>query len=183
MTVDHPSMDKLTMIVELVRNHSAAAKLTRADELTIEPIALSRDEIAGKLESIKSFEEYHDICVIEGSQAKYLFSDQHMTRNYAKMLARVEDKDLMALIAGSVRDESRIYPRPTRVTLFAEEPFRLAGSDFDTVLQQMQANPEYSDIKEFRDSRDNRYLCSEQYLSLDHALGLAEWKIIQEETP
>jgi hypothetical protein len=176
-------MDKLSMIVELIRNNSAAAKLTRTDELTVEPIALTLDEIASQLESLKRFEEYHDICIMDGSQAKYLFSDQRLTRNYAKMLARVEDKDLMTLIAESVRDESRIYPRPTKVTFFADEPFRLAGSDFDLVLEQMQANPAYSDIKEFNDSNGNRYLCSEQHLSMDHAYGLAEWKIMQEETP
>lgn len=182
MAVNQQPIDVLLMMADFVRNQSAEFKLTRAEEFMQEPISLKKAEVEAKIEGLQVLDDCTDIKVIKGS-AVYLYSDQHISTNYAKMMVRVEDKDLYGMIAETVRDESRMYPRPTEVKLFQEEPFSLTEEVFQQVLVQLQEKAEYADIREVRDSNGTRYLYSEQYLTHDHARGLVEWKLIQSETP
>ncbi len=67
--------------------------------------------------------------------------------------------DPCATIATMVRNESRVYPQPTNIELFAE----------------------FKDIQLIHASTDARYLYSNLYMDEDHARSLVEWEEVERE--
>lgn len=171
------------VMAELVRVNSERGKLTRFEDFTQEPVSLKLADIDKKLEELKAQEAYQDIQWIQGSGNKrFLYSAQVMTENYAKLLIRVEAGNLLNLIAETVREESRLYPRPTDIRLFEVTPFNIPAEEFPNLLQRMKEEPEYEDIKEVKASTGAPYLYSDQYMLTDHAIALTEWvEVIQKE--
>lgn len=120
-------------------------------------------------------DECPDIASIGGTAGPYYYSTLSMTEAYATHLARVEDKDPLRLVAETVRDESRIYPRPTATKIFLEQPFSLARSELASVLLRLQRDPGTSDIRSCAASNGAVYLYSDKYLTESHAQGLTEY--------
>jgi hypothetical protein len=116
-----------------------------------------------------------DIKLMRGSWDTYYFSDHHMTEAYALHLFRIAEKDPAKLVADTVRDESRIYPRPTAAATFLETPFRMTAAELDGVLWQIAQRSDMSDIKRTNASNGALYLYSSHYLIDVHADSLAEW--------
>jgi len=120
---------------------------------------------------------YADIRQIVGpTGVPYLYSEQDMTANYAALLARVEARDPYALVAGTVREESRVYPRPTKVTLFYEPVFRIPDNQLEMVVEGLIRREEYQDIKKIVATTGAIYLYSQQYMEPDFAQAWVQWE-------
>jgi hypothetical protein len=162
-----------------VRADSEQVRLTRLDALNevipeLEPAA--RDE---HLAAMAQDERYQDIQSLVGpTGVNYLFSERHITRHYATLMARAEANDPCGTIAATVRDESRIYPRPTKIVTFLEPVYGIDAGQLETYVEQVLANPEYKDIKRVVTSTGMEYLYSDLYL----APALAEVKAEDAET-
>lgn len=161
-------------LMEKIRADSARTALSPAAELsTLVPSGIDAvlllEEGAGD-----------DIKVMRGSRDHYYFSELSMTEPYARHLYRLAEKDPARLIADTTRDESKMYPRPTPVSMFCESPFSMARVDMDAAIAKMSIDPEYADIRTTAASNGDAYLYSATYLSEAHASGLAEWASVGE---
>lgn len=120
---------------------------------------------------------YQDVKSLRGpTGVEYLYSENHMTANYATLLARVETKDPHITIAETVREESRIYPRPTRVALFYEPVFQIEPVSMGTAVESIFGCEEYQDIKKIVASTGTIYLYSDRYMSAPQAEHWVQWQ-------
>lgn len=137
-----------------------------------------------KIEALLTEQAEDDIKLMRGSRDVYYFSDRFMTAAYALHLFRVAEKDPARMIADTVRDESRIYPRPTPVSTFLATPFRLTTAELDGLLWQISQRNDMTDIKSTAASDGSIYLYSSDFLEDTHADSLAEWDAVgQAENP
>ncbi len=154
-------------------------------EIRLTPVE-SLVELAPKLEAakVKGYATamlgnvtYHDIRPLNGPTGiAYLYSETHMTRNYATILARIEAKDPYTTIAETVREESRVYPRPTRVGLFYEPLFQIESAQLEMIVEGLLRRPEYADIQKIVASTGAIYLYSNRYLEPAFAESWVEWE-------
>ncbi len=170
---DHKDINLL--IGEAIRLNTINIKLTKAEDLTMEPISLKADEVTNKLEELTKIEGYEDIKLLKGKKTLYCYSEKHMTGSYAKLLVGVEDGDLFALIADTIRNDSKIYPRTTDIKLFTKSPYNFKEKELMDILGQLMKSEGYEDIKESRASNNALYLYSELHLSKAYADSLTEW--------
>jgi len=173
--------DKITLMGWFIRDNSYESKLTNAEDFLDEPFSLEVEEILPMLDELKGREEFGDICLTKGAESIYLFSENHITKNYAKMMIMVEEKDLFRLVAETVREESKIYPRPTDTRLFLRRPFNLGKDEFLQIFEELKKKEEYSDIVESRASNKALYLYSTKYMKKAHADSLTEWIEVEAE--
>ncbi len=90
-----------------------AELLTPVDGLYAE---IGWDRSAYNPDEIQKDPRYDDIKTVTAATGEmFFYSTRHMSDYYALVLARVAAKTPALLIAETVRDESRIYPRPTCV--------------------------------------------------------------------
>lgn len=182
--MENKKNDKMLLAVEFIRNNTKEIKLTKLEDLGDEPVSLKDEELDTLWEQFSSEEEYRDIKKIKKSDNIYLYSDISMTESYASMLARIEEKDLLKTVAETVRNESKLYPRPTEARLFYISPFCFKEEEFKDVLDRLKDSEEYKDICETRASNDALYLYSNKFMSKDQAMALTEWiEVLQDETP
>ncbi len=121
--------------------------------------------VEGYIAAMAGDERYQDIKQLTGPTGlAYLHSDTTMTHNYANLLARIETNDTCALIAETVREESQIYPRPTKVELFYAPIFKIDPDQMEMVVEQTLKRPEYQDIKKVVASTQAVYLYSAKYM-------------------
>lgn len=154
-------------IAEKVRGDSKnAVKLTPVGDLHVPIPGMERDEIAVVLGEMQADPKYADVKSITASTGDlFFYSNRHMSDYYALVLSRVAAKDPCAMIGAVVRDESRIYPRPTCVQLFTENLFEIAPCDLKPIIVEMLQKPEYEDIKMMVHPKTGGvYLYSSQYL-------------------
>lgn len=97
-----------------------------------------------------------------------------MSEAYARLLIRKEGDPLL-LIAETVRENSKIYPRPIRMDTFKNPPFDLTEDEISTCLKRMAEDEQYRDIAETKTSLDTVFLYSTLHLEPDYASMLAEW--------
>lgn len=173
--------DKVALLACFIRDKSYEGILMSAEDLLDEPLSLEVDEVLTLIDELKTREEFSDICVNKGKEKIYLFSENHITRNYAKMMISVEERDLLKTIAETVREESKIYPRPTDVRLFTKAPFKLSKEEFYEVYEQLKKKGEYSDIQETRASNNAMYLYSDKFMKKALASSLTEWIEVEAE--
>lgn len=125
-----------------------------------------------------------DLGLIRGVRDTYYFSDLSMTETYAVHLFRIEERDPVRLVADTVRDESRIYPRPTYVSTFLDSPFFMKPAEIEETIARIAMRPDTTDIKECESSNGVKFLYSSLYLEETHATGLAEFfEVVQRENP
>ncbi len=173
--------DKVAELAILIRDKSYEGILANAEDFLDEPMSLEVENLLEIIEELKAREEFSDICTINGKEKMYLYSEQYMTGKYAKMMVLVEENDLFKTISETVREESRIYPRPTDVRLFGKSPFKLSKEEFAEVYEQLKKNEEYKDIQETRASNNALYLYSDKFMRKAHAASLAEWIEVESE--
>ncbi len=125
-----------------------------------------------------------DIKLMRGTRDIYYFSENFMTAAYALHLFRVAEKDPARMVADTVRDESRIYPRPTPAYSFLHSPFNMSEAQLDGVLWQISQRNDMTDIKSTTVSNGALYLYSTLHLTVLHAETMAEWNEVgQAENP
>lgn len=122
-------------------------------------------------------DKYQDIKLLsDPAGAGYLYCATYMTENYAKLLARVEAKNPFATIAETVREESKIYPRPTKVALFYEPVFEIDADLMQTAVESISQREEYKDIRKIVAPTGAVYLFSDLYLSPPQAEAFVQWE-------
>ena len=156
-------------IVAAVRAESAATKLVTRKELEER---FPDTDIASRLAEAR---DSADVMYIEGSKGVYYFSTLSMTESYATYLARLAENDPLRLIADTVRDESRIYPRTTAISIFGEVPFLMPPWKIKDLVASLGSNPEFADIQSCSASNGAVYLYSTKYIDKAYAEGLTEW--------
>ncbi|WP_051569213.1 hypothetical protein [Alkaliphilus transvaalensis] len=182
--MDQDNFNTRLSIEEVIRNISAKARLTVIEDFIQEPLSLSEEEIEDSIRKMLEDGNNHDIKVIEGKKERYFYSEKYITPNYAAILEKIEDGNLLELIASTVRHESKVYPRPTEGKLFYKAPFNFSKEGLSQVLEQMKLNEAYQDIKEVVASNKALYLYSSQFMSQVYAKSLVQWiEVDQYETP
>jgi hypothetical protein len=166
------------LLAEKIRADSknAVALTSASDFLSLAP-EMTQDEVAAVLDEMRTDDRYADIkSVTSPAGDVYYHSEKHMSGYYAVVLSRVAAKDPVATIAAMVRDESRIYPRPTCIEFFMEPVFNIPPGDLKAVFDEMLQKPEYSDIKLMvHPETGGVYAYSSQYLSGDAAFQKMHW--------
>jgi len=167
--------ESIKVVVDLIRESSSNGKFIKYEDLNKEPISLKDDDITKVIENITLDPEYADIVKRQGKEHSYLYSNKKMTENYASIVFRVEEKELLKLLVETVRYESKTYPRPTTISLFSESPFNFNNQQVCDFLKQIIEKGEYSDILKTKASNGSEYLYSSKYLTNDYAVALTQW--------
>ncbi len=113
----------------------------------------------------------------EGEQT-CLYAPSVMTGTYARLAYGLLHSDAPAVVAETVRENSRLYPRPTPVAEFCGPPFDFSPHKVEATIRQLEGDPRYSDIRTTRASDGSLYVYSSQYLVTELAESLAEWDAV-----
>ncbi len=152
-----------------------SVSLTAVDALYVQ---LGWDTETSNPHALQEDARYADIRTVTASTGQvYFYSDVHMSANYALILARAAANDPCATIADTVRDASRIYPRPTNCQLFREKAFGINPDDLAATIAVIQQKPEYADIKKMvHPSTGAVYLYSDQFMGEEQAWEIMDWE-------
>lgn len=164
----------LERMAALVREASAAGRLVPLAEAAgaFLPEKAPEESIPRLLELLP---DVGDVALVGEAEDTYLYSKAVMTTAYAHMAHRALVSDTAAVIAETVREESRLYPRPTPAAVFTVPPFHLEPAEVEAIVAQMAVDPRYADIRCITTSDGQRYLYSKRYLEDELAASLAEW--------
>lgn len=180
---NHQELKPVEMAAAVIRENSKEARLTHLDSFLEEPHSFDAQVVEALPEELAR-EEYADIKEIKGAQTRYYYDSQDITDNYARMLAMVEDKDLLKLVAETVRHESKTYPRPTTIKLFTLAPFHLDHKTIEGLIKELAKRQEYEDIQEVKASNGAIYLYSDRLMKKAQAASIAEWtEVLRFENP
>ncbi len=170
-------------IAEKVREDSKdLAKLISVDSLGALVPGLEPDKVEDNVAEVLKNNRYRDIkSVVASTGAVYLYSETYIAKNYALLLVRAEANDPCATIAATVRDESRIYPRPTNIEYFNDGIFNINTEELEGHLTSTLERQEFQDIKLMHASTGARYLYSNLYMDENYVRSLVEWKEVEEE--
>ena len=110
--------------------------------------------------------------------AVYYHSDTYLTASYAATLMLAMAGDHFVTIAETIREESRIYPRTTNVTIFRDQGvYGIPAGDLDTVLWNLLRKPEYADIKRIVHPVTRAiHLYSSTYINEASAWAMMDWE-------
>jgi hypothetical protein len=167
---------------DFIRKKSQAGQLSLRQEILDE---LARQNILGPQQHetsevldvllSKTLEEHEDLRQVSDQYgASRYYSYQFMTDSFVKILLQKEGHPLL-LLAETVRENSRIYPRPIPLDAFKDHPFNLTEEEILACLQQMTETDHYKDIQRTATSIGTVFLYSTLHLDPGHARMLAEW--------
>lgn len=112
--------------------------------------------------------------ILDRDGKPHYYSARHLDKAYALILVQRKDNAL-ELIADTVRENSRIYPRPVPLVLFVGPPFSMSLDEIEAYRMKMTESKEHSDIVSTATSAGTIFLYSTLYLSPSYAEYLAEW--------
>jgi hypothetical protein len=164
-----------------VRADSAEiAQLTAIKSLPDFIADVAPDQIRKFVETMMNSDRYRDIRSVTGAaEAGYLYCITYVTENYARLLARVEARDPLSIIAETVREESRIYPRATKMDLFHEPVFQIDAGLVSTAVESISQREEFRDIKKIVAPTGAVYLFSDLYMSDPQARAFVRWEEVE----
>ncbi len=168
-------------IAQRIRSQSSRGHFVTVEELTEPPFTFTEDAALANLEAMAADERYQDIQWIQGSKGSYLYSNQNMTENFARLQVHVTEKNILAMVAEAVRHDSSTYPRPTDIGALRYKPYNLEQDFLDEVLKEIQENGEYADIQQITASTGVRYLYSNKFLQPRRAQALVELREVLED--
>ena len=176
-------------VVRVIRSRSQAGTLASPEEirdvLNQEGLLRPENENRSWADNLQELVgEESDIKKIEDRAGKsYYYSAQHLEDAYALILVQRND-DVLGLMAETVRENSRIYPRPVPLHLFADPPFSMSPAEIDACRKKISELPEYADIADTTTSAGTTFLYSTRHMQPYHAEYLAEWLDVgQSENP
>ena len=164
---------KLSTVVECVRFMGAHKRPVTLKRLAQE-CDLEEDEAEALLKEAQESEENRDICVYRGQKDAYYYTYPLLAHNYVRAIALSEEKDILHTVATLVRYDSKTYPRPTRVSDFAKEPYGYTKIQVQNAVRSLMKMPEYADIQTYTSAQGTLYIYSTQFLSPVYAKALAE---------
>lgn len=108
----------------------------------------------------------------------YFHSDRYLVDNYAATLLMALAGDHCATIAGTVREESNIYPRTTNVAIFRDqEVYGIPSSDLEGIVAEILRKPEYADIQKIvHPATGAVHLYSDRYITAGQAWAMMDWE-------
>jgi hypothetical protein len=185
-SVDTPNSDAplscidprlLEDLVYLVREESQKlGKLTRLADLAVDderPTPALWESLIGE---VLADPQCADIRLLKGTSGEaYLYSSAQISDGYARILLRLEENNPCELIAGTVREESETYPRPTPVALFQHDPFGMDAESIAQLVADMGSLDQYRDVRTLRASTGVLYLFSDRFLDPEWARSQVEW--------
>ena len=167
-----------TEIANKVREDSKNLRnLTNLDSLVaLFPAGTEAAKVESILLDMQQDERYSDIRKIATFSTVYLYSTGYMTDSYADILSKAKADDKCITIAGTVREEARIYPRPTNIEFFKNPLFNIKPDELETYFTKTLERPEFKDIKLVTASTGARYLYSDLYMKEEYVKSLIEWE-------
>jgi len=177
-------MLKLKEAVIFIRKESIKGNLVEKISLA-ETFGIEEGEVEPLLARMLDFPEFIELKRVMDSEGnEYLYSASEMTDRYVEILMGLKNKDLLKLIAETVRYESQKYPRPTRADLFTKKPYNISLEDLGELLESIGEESDYKDLKFTEASNGTRFIYSEQHMTKFYATKLAEWyEVLQYEIP
>lgn len=181
---DNELLIKNKEIALMIKKASKAGQLTDMD--TIINLTEIKIEDSEKIISNLSEEnEFIELKIIQDSEGKnYYYSATEMTDKYADIMMGLNNNDFLKLIADSVRYESKVYPRPTYLKQFTSSPYNIEELTLLEILDSINENSDYSDLKYTEASNGVRFIYSDKHMKPGYAKYLAEWiEVKQDEIP
>jgi hypothetical protein len=167
-------------IAEQVRKDSRTqVRPTRLEVLDDEGNPLDCATVRAVLAAMKQIPKYADIAYVETPDGGvHAYSDRYIIEKHAALCATASLGDNPAAIAGTVREESQIYPRPTPLEFFGMEPWCLTAKELEEALLELERSEAYADIQRVTASNGAVYLYSDRFMSSEVAQGMAEWEAV-----
>ena len=178
------NIEKVNEAILHIRNTSREGHLIPKETLH-EVLSIEKEQIDALLEAVKGKTELIEVKTINDEEGlAFIYSATEMTDRYADILMSVNNKNFVKLIADTVRYESKTYPRPTRLSLFTLKPYSMKESVLLGLLNSLNANSEYADLKYTEASNGVKFIYSEKHMTPRYANTLAEWEeVLQKEIP
>ncbi|MBJ6800885.1 hypothetical protein [Geomonas propionica] len=134
-------------------------------------------KVCSLLNEMQTQVQYRDIKTVSAFSGElYLYCDAHITEKYAGLLVRSAVTDACSTIVETVREESRIYPRPTRVSLFTSHVYGIPAATLHPCIVRVLNSPQFSDIRKLvHPETDAEYLYSTLHMNEEQAYSLMKW--------
>lgn len=171
---DEILQENLEFTAKYIRENSYNGKFIKYDDFFAEPISLKEEDKEIFFEKLFDNEEYSDIAELKGKENRYFYSKKEMTENYAKLKYRIEEKDILNMVADRIRTDSKRYPKTTNSNVFLNEPYNLKKDELSEIYMQLKTIDDYKDIKESKASNGVVCVYSEKFLSQTYADALTE---------
>lgn len=177
--VQEPASPEL-IVADFIRQHSASGQLVARSVFLLPPYSVPETDLSALLDVLGQDANGADITCVQGAEEAYFYSTQTMTANYADMCVQVVENDICRAIAEAVRFDCRTYPRPYKVAMLTEPPYRFESQQIAAALTAMETHPDYADIRTVESSNAEPYLFSERFMSYGKAYGLCEWLEVEQ---
>lgn len=116
-----------------------------------------------------------DIVILYGKKGVYLYSKPLMSHSFAHALFLSIENDDVTTFLDVVRNESKVYPRPTTIDAFMNAPYLWPRDKTRKIFSEVEADGAFKDIHVVLASNRKEYYYSDLYLSEAQAQSLAEW--------
>lgn len=177
--VQEPASPEL-IVADFIRQHSASGQLVARSVFLLPPYSVPETDLSALLDVLGQDANGADITCVQGAEEAYFYSTQTMTANYADMCVQVVENDICRAIAEAVRFDGRTYPRPYKVAMLTQPPYRFESQQIAAALTAMETHPDYADIRTVESSNAEPYLFSERFMSYGKAYGLCEWLEVEQ---
>lgn len=168
------------IVADFIRQHSASGQLVARSVFLLPPYSVPETDLSALLDVLGQDANGADITCVQGAEEAYFYSTQTMTANYADMCVQVVENDICRAIAEAVRFDCRTYPRPYKVAMLTQPPYRFESQQIAAALTAMETHPDYADIRTVESSNAEPYLFSERFMSYGKAYGLCEWLEVEQ---
>lgn len=169
-----------SIVADFIRQHSASGQLVARSVFLLPPYSVPETDLSALLDVLGEDANGADITCVQGAEEAYFYSTQTMTANYADMCVQVVENDICRAIAEAVRFDCRTYPRPYKVAMLTQPPYRFESQQIAAALTTMDTHPDYADIRTVESSNAEPYLFSERFMSYGKAYGLCEWLEVEQ---
>ena len=178
-------------IAEFIRKSSKAGELLALADLEAEfgtrPLPVSEPatepvQLPARIQQAVLMNDDLEVIPDDTGGTRY-FSKRFMTGEYARIMLLKSEGPLM-MMAGVIREHSRVYPRPVPLSLFTFPPFNLSHDQIRCCLKEMMDKPSFRDIAHLTTSIGNPFAYSTDHLDSGYAAMLSEWADVgQAENP
>jgi len=165
-------------IVNLIREDSRNGIISSEKRI----LACTSDcgELSGLTGKLSENTDFADIKEIRSSKALYFCSTNFMSDSYAELAVMLEEKDLLRMVVSTIRNDCKVYPRPTSIEIFKDSPYHISDDEIQDLLKILESDKQYSDISFCRTSVDSIYLYSTEYMQKAQAEYLSEWDAVEQ---
>ena len=181
---DNELLIKNKEVAMIIQKESKIGHLTDIDTI-IDFAEIELDDAEKIFAALTEENEFIELRLIQDDEGKnYYYSATDMTDKYANIMMGLNNNDFLKLIADSVRYESKVYPRPTYLKQFTSSPYNIEEIKLLEILDEINENSDYSDLKYTEASNGVRFIYSDRHMKPGYAKYLAEWiEVKQDEIP